>query len=134
MTIISGPVKSVAYHPDVSEATAAYSASVIDVFEARHRLLSESVGTAKEAKKEQGNRRAVYWLISLAALVCLLVGLSAWRSLLRHEGPVPINFGLLLEVNRVKPKLHWVKPSRRSVFDISRFAGIRKSDFTIIFN
>ena len=74
MIIISGPVKSLDYHPDVSKATAPYSASVIDVFEARHRLLSESVGTAKEAKKEQGNRRAVYWLISLAALVCLLVG------------------------------------------------------------
>jgi hypothetical protein len=75
MTIISGPVKSVDYHPDVSEATAAYSASVIDVFEARRRLSSESEGTAKEAEKEQGHRKAVYWLISLAALVCLLVGI-----------------------------------------------------------
>ena len=75
MTIISGPVKSVAYHPDVSEATAAYSASVIDVFEARRRLSSESEGTAKEAEKEQGHRKAVYWLISLAALASLLVGM-----------------------------------------------------------
>ena len=49
MTIISGPVKSVDCHPDVSETTAAYSASVIDVFEARPRLSSESEGTAKEA-------------------------------------------------------------------------------------
>jgi len=39
MTIISGPVKSVDYHPDVSESTAAYSASVIDFFEARRRLI-----------------------------------------------------------------------------------------------
>ena len=53
MIIISGPVKSLDYHPDVSKATAPYSASVIDVFEARHRLLSESVGTAKEAKKNR---------------------------------------------------------------------------------
>ena len=75
MTIISGPVKSVAYHPDVSQATAAYSASVIDVFEARRRLLSESEGTAKEAEKEQGHCKAEYWLISLAALVSLLVGM-----------------------------------------------------------
>jgi hypothetical protein len=44
---------------------------------------------------------------------------------------VPSNSGLLLGVNRVKPKLHWVKPSRRSVFDISRFAGTRKSDFNL---
>ena len=75
MTIISGPVKSVAYHPDVSEATAAYSASVIDVFEARRRLLSEADGMAKEAEKEQRNRQAVYWLISLALLISLLVGM-----------------------------------------------------------
>jgi hypothetical protein len=75
MTIISGSVKSVAYHPDVSQATAAYSASVIDVFEARRRLSSESEGTAKEAAKEQEHRRAVYWLISLAALISLLVGI-----------------------------------------------------------
>ena len=75
MTIISGPVKSVAYHPDVSQATAAYSAAVIDVFEARRRLLSESEGTAKEAEKEQGHCKAAYWLISLAALVSLLVGI-----------------------------------------------------------
>jgi hypothetical protein len=53
MTIISGPVKSVDYHPDVSEATAAYSASVIDFFEARRRLSSYSEGTAKEAEKER---------------------------------------------------------------------------------
>jgi hypothetical protein len=72
MTIISGPVIS---HPDVSEATAAYSACVIDVFEARRRLSSESEGTAKEGKKEKGHRKAVYWLVALAGLVCLLVGI-----------------------------------------------------------
>jgi hypothetical protein len=75
MIIISGQVKSVDCHPDVSEATEAYSASVIDVFEARHRLSSEIEGTAKEAEKEQRHRKAVYWPISLAALVCLLVGI-----------------------------------------------------------
>ena len=75
MTIISGPVKSVAYHPDASEETAAYSASGIDVFEARRRLSSESEGPVKEAEKEPGHPKAVYWLISLAVLVSLLVGM-----------------------------------------------------------
>jgi hypothetical protein len=75
MTIISGPVKSIAYHSEVSEATAVCSASVIDVFEARRRLSPEYEGTAKEAAKEQGYRKAVCWLISLAALVSLLVGM-----------------------------------------------------------
>jgi hypothetical protein len=37
MTIIFGPVKSAPYHPDVSEATPAYSACTIDVLEARRR-------------------------------------------------------------------------------------------------
>jgi hypothetical protein len=37
MTIIFGPVKSAAYHPDVSEAAAAYAACTIDVLEARRR-------------------------------------------------------------------------------------------------
>jgi hypothetical protein len=80
MTIISGPVKAVAYHPDVSEANAAYSASVINLFEARRRLSSDSEGTAKEAERERGHRKAVYWLISLAVLVSLLVGLLCLRE------------------------------------------------------
>ena len=73
MTIISGPVKSVDYHPDASQATAAYSASVVDFFEAGRRQSSEFGGTGKEAAIEQGHRKAVYWLISLAALISLLV-------------------------------------------------------------
>ena len=80
MTIISGPVNWAACHPEVSEATSAYSASAIDVFEARRRLSSESERTAKEAQKEQGHRKAVYWLISLAALVSLLVGTLRLRE------------------------------------------------------
>jgi hypothetical protein len=75
MTIISGLDKSVAYHPDVSEATSDYSDSVIDVFEVRRRLSSESEGTAKEAEKEEGHRDTAIWLISLAVLVSLLVGI-----------------------------------------------------------
>jgi hypothetical protein len=75
MTIISGPVKSVDYHPDVSEPTAAYSASVSDLFRGASRLPSESEGIAQEAEIEQGHRKAVYWLILLAALVSLLVGI-----------------------------------------------------------
>ena len=59
----------------MSDATEAYSVSVIDVFETSRRLSSESEGTAKEAEKEQGHPKAVYWLISLATLVSLLVGI-----------------------------------------------------------
>ena len=74
MTIISGPVKPVDYHPDASQPTAAYPASVADFFEAGRRQSSESERTGKEAAIEQGHRKAVYWLISLAALISLLVG------------------------------------------------------------
>ena len=74
MTIISGRVKPVDYHPDASQPTAAYSASVIDLFEAGYWRLSESEGTGKEAAIEQGHGKAVYWLIS-AALMSLLVGI-----------------------------------------------------------
>ena len=74
MTIISGPVKPVDYHPDASQPTAAYSASVVDFFEAGRRQSSESEGTGQEAAIEQGHRKAVYCLISLAALISLLVG------------------------------------------------------------
>ena len=74
MTIIYGPVKPVDYHPDARQATAAYSASAADFFEAGRRRSSESEGTGKEAEREQRHRKAVYWLISLAALISLLVG------------------------------------------------------------
>jgi hypothetical protein len=74
MTIISGPVKPVYYHPDAIQPTAAYSVSVIDFFEAGHRQSSESERTGKEAAIEQGHRKALYWLISLGALISLLVG------------------------------------------------------------
>jgi hypothetical protein len=62
-------------HPVVNEPTAAYSASVIDLFRGASRLSLESEGIAKEAEIEQGHRKAVYWLISLAVLVSLLVGI-----------------------------------------------------------
>jgi hypothetical protein len=75
MTIISGPVKPVDYHPDVSQPTAAYSASVVDFLEPGRRQSSESEGTGKVAAIAQGHREAVYWLISLAALISLLVGI-----------------------------------------------------------
>jgi hypothetical protein len=74
MTNISGPVKTVHHHSDRSQPTAAYPASVVDFFEAGCLRLSGSEGTGKEAAMEQGHRRAVYWLISLAALISLLVG------------------------------------------------------------
>ena len=75
MAIISGPAKSAAYHPDVNEATAAYSASTIGVVGVRRRPSLESEGTAKGAEKEKGHRKAVYWLISLAAVISVLVGI-----------------------------------------------------------
>jgi hypothetical protein len=37
--------------------------------------LSESDGTGKEAPTEQGHRKALFWLISLAALISFLVGI-----------------------------------------------------------
>jgi hypothetical protein len=75
MTIIFGSVKSIAYHPELSEAPAACSPSVTDVFERRRRLSPEYKGTGKEVEKEQGGGKAVYWLISLAALVSMLAGM-----------------------------------------------------------
>jgi hypothetical protein len=74
MTFISGPVKP-DHNPDASQPTAAYSASVVDFFEAGRPPSSESEGTGKEAAIAQGHRKAVYWLISLAALISLLLGI-----------------------------------------------------------
>jgi len=73
MTTISGAVKPVDYHPDPSQPTAACSATVIDLFEAGRRRSSGSEKTGKEI--EQRHRRAIYWLISLAVLISLLVGI-----------------------------------------------------------
>jgi len=75
MTTISAPVKPVDHHPDPSQPFAASPASVVDLFEARRRRPSESEKTSKEAPIEQGHRRAIYWLISLAVLISLLVGI-----------------------------------------------------------
>jgi hypothetical protein len=61
MTIISGPVQPVDYHPDARRSTAAV---------------------------EQGHRKAVYWLISLAAFISLLVGV-----LCLHESVTPRTTG-----------------------------------------
>ena len=75
MTTISGPLKPINYHPDVNQPTAAHSASMVDFFEPGRRQSSESEGTGKEAAIEQEHRKPVYWLISLAALISLLVGI-----------------------------------------------------------
>jgi hypothetical protein len=61
MTIISGPVKPLDYYPDARQPTAAV---------------------------EQGHRKAVYWLISLAALISLFVGV-----LCLHESVTPRTAG-----------------------------------------
>jgi hypothetical protein len=74
MTIISGPVKPVDHHPDARQSTATYSTSPIDLFEAGRRPSSEFDEIGKAATLEQGHGKAVYWLISLAAIISLLVG------------------------------------------------------------
>ena len=53
MISISGSVKPVDHHPDARQLTAAI---------------------------EQGRRKAVYWLISLAALLSLLVGILGFHE------------------------------------------------------
>jgi hypothetical protein len=75
MTNIYGPLKPVHHHSDESQPTAADPASVVDSFEAGCLRLSGSEGTGKEAAMEQGHRKAVYWLTSLAAVISLLVGI-----------------------------------------------------------
>ena len=84
MTIISGPIKTVDHHPEAKQSTAAYSASLIDLFEAGRRPSSEFDEIGKAATLEQGHGKAVYWLISLAALISLLAG---FLSLLESVTP-----------------------------------------------
>ena len=74
MTNIYGPAKPGYHHPDGSQPTAAYPASVVVFFEPGRQKSSGFEGTGKEAPIEPGHRKAVYWLISLAALISLLVG------------------------------------------------------------
>jgi hypothetical protein len=82
----------------------------------------------------QGHRKAVCWLISLAALVCLLVGIlclveSATRRMASAD---QLRFAAGGEPNQAGIALGQL--SRRSVFDISRSAGTKKSDFTSFVN
>ena len=81
-------MRSVDYQPNLNEVAPNSVAHVIDFFGARRQLSSESAETAKEAEIEQGHRKAVYWLISLAALVSLLVGI-----LCLMESPPPRTAG-----------------------------------------
>ena len=91
MTIISRPVKLVDCHPEVTEPTMIYSGGVIDFFEA-HRRLSAEFERDKETERKLRHVKAVarhkysvepasplksasYFLISLAALASLLVGI-----------------------------------------------------------
>jgi hypothetical protein len=97
MTIISGRTKSIDNPPDVSEPTASYSDSVIDLFEARRRPPSEFERTAKEAEIEQGHRKILYWLISLASLVSLLVGILCLMESATPRMAGPDQLGLSAE-------------------------------------
>jgi hypothetical protein len=91
ITIISRPVKLVDCHPEVSEPTMIYSGGVIDFFEARRRLSAE-FERDKETQTRLRHGKAVarhkylvepasslkptfYFLISLAVLASLLVGI-----------------------------------------------------------
>jgi hypothetical protein len=91
MTIISRPVTLVDCHPEVRESTMIYSGGVIDFVEARRRLSAEFERNKEtETKLLQGKaiarykysvelasplKPALYFLISLAALVSLLLGI-----------------------------------------------------------
>ena len=91
MTMISRPVKLVDCHPEVSEPTMIYSGGAIDLFKARRRLSAEfEQDKETEPKLRQGQavarhkysvepasplKPAFYFLISLAALASLLVGI-----------------------------------------------------------
>jgi hypothetical protein len=91
MTIISRPIKLVDCHPEVSEPTVIYSGSVIDFFEAGRRLSAEfQQDKETETKLLPGKavarykysvepasplRAAFYFLMSLAVLASLLVGI-----------------------------------------------------------
>jgi hypothetical protein len=74
MTNIYRPVTSAHHHPDGSQRKAEDPVSVVGFLEPGRRRSSGSAGTGKETAIEQGHRKAVYWLMSLAALVSLLVG------------------------------------------------------------
>ena len=92
ITARSNAVTSVDHQPNLNELPPNSAAFVIDFFEARHRLLTESERIAQEREmdrqiRESATRRersvgllealeeAFYWLISAAALVYLALAI-----------------------------------------------------------
>jgi hypothetical protein len=92
MTARSNAVTSVDHQPNSNEVPPNSVAYLIDFFEARHRLLTESERIAQEMEmdrqiRESASRRersvglldaleeAFYWLISAAALVYFALGI-----------------------------------------------------------
>lgn len=92
MTARSNAVTSVDHQPNLNLVPPNSAAYLIDFFEARHRLLTESERIAQEMEmdrqiRESATRRersvglldaleeAFYWLISAAALVYLALGI-----------------------------------------------------------
>jgi hypothetical protein len=92
MDAVSNAVPSVDHRPTINQPAPTSPAGVIDFFEARHRLLTESPGIARHfAVKERvqeatvGRERyarladaleeAFYWLLSAAVLAYLAFGI-----------------------------------------------------------
>jgi hypothetical protein len=97
MTASSNAVRSVEHQPNLNEVPPNSAAYVIDFFEARHRLLTESERIAQESEidrqiQEPAVRRersvglvdaleeAFYWLILAAAPHIWLLGSSAFET------------------------------------------------------
>ena len=72
MTMVSGTVKPVDYHPDASQPNCGVCSLRDRFFRSRS---SESERAGKQAAIEQGHRRVTHWLISLAVLISFLIGI-----------------------------------------------------------
>ena len=92
MTASSNAVRSVEHQPNLNEVPPNSAAYVVDFFEARHRLLTESERISQQSERDWqvqgpaiGRGRSVgvansleegiHWLISAAVLACLALGI-----------------------------------------------------------
>ena len=94
MTVTSKDVPSVDHHPNLNEVPPSSSARDIDIFKARDRLSERFQETSKEIEIKRKIRNvaarrmppvrqidrleeSLYWLLSAATLVYLLLGFTA---------------------------------------------------------